>query len=456
MKIICGVDVSASHLDARVGMTGAFARFDRTATGIGELGDFCRRHGVDLVVFEATGGYEKLPFCLLWQQGLACALVNPRAVRDLAKGLGYLEKTDRLDAGIIARFAEITLARRFESGRTELHRLRALADTTALITSTLEPSDVLNRVLDTVIMLTGAERAYVVLRDRDTGALEFAAARGIDREALAAEDAAAESLSADPNAARRADLMALYAFNIEVASVRERVSEPLPGEVRLQWWRDVLTGEGRGDIAAHPVAAAMRDVVARHRLSVQPLVALIDARVFDLYDDPMPTLGDFEGYCGETSSALMQIAALILAEGRDPGTADLAGHAGIAYAATGLLRAFGLHARRGQLYMPLDVLAAQGVTRDEAVSGRDGPGIRAALSAMRDLARRHLATAEQLAVPADPATAAAFAPLATVAPRLARLGTAADPFAPPREVPQWRLQWTMWRWVRRFGRTAGR
>jgi phytoene synthase len=256
-------------------------------------------------------------------------------------------------------------------------------------------------------------------------------------------------------AERRPDLMALHAFNLEIASVRERVSEPLPGEVRLQWWRDVLTGEGRGDILAHPVAAAVTDTISRHRLPTQPLLALIDARVFDLYDDPMPSLLDLEGYCGETSSALMQIAALILAEGRDPGTADLAGHAGIAYALTGLLRVFPLHARRGQVFVPLDMLAAHGASRDDVVAGRGGPAVREALSELRGIARRHLQTADRLASSSDPATVAAFVPLATVATRLRRLDAMPDPFEPPRDVPQWRLQWAMWRWARRFGR-AGR
>lgn len=255
-------------------------------------------------------------------------------------------------------------------------------------------------------------------------------------------------------AERRPDLMALYAFNLEIASIRERVSEPLPGEVRLQWWRDVLTGEGRGDILAHPVAAAMVDMVFRHGLSIQPLLALIDARVFDLYDDPMPSLLDLEGYCGETSSALMQIAALILAEGRDPGTADLAGHAGIAYAITGLLSAFALHAARGQVFVPLEILAAEGATREDVVARRNSPQIRAALSVLRDVTRRHLTTADRLTAEADSVVLAAIAPVATVFARLARLDATLDPFAPPREVSQWRLQWAMWRWTRRFGRAS--
>src|SRR5712671_5711329 len=89
-----------------------------------------------------------------------------------------------------------------------------------------------------------------------------------------------------PQKYRRA-LYALYAFNLEVARTRELAREPMPGEIRLQWWRDVLGGAGRGEIDAHPIATALRDVVVRYRLPPKMLLELIDARSFDLYDEPV-------------------------------------------------------------------------------------------------------------------------------------------------------------------------
>ena len=103
---------------------------------------------------------------------------------------------------------------------------------------------------------------------------------------------------------KRPHLNALYAFNFEIARVREAVREALVGEIRLQWWRDALQGEARGDVKANPVAAALDDTIVKFRLPRHALVTLIDARIFDLYDDPMPSLNDLEGYCGETASAL--------------------------------------------------------------------------------------------------------------------------------------------------------
>lgn len=104
--LICGVDVSADTLDARIGRDGPYQRFANTADGIAALAGFCRQHGADCVVMEATGGYEKRAFMLLWALGVPAAIVNPRSVRRFAEAMGLLEKTDKIDAGMIAWYAE--------------------------------------------------------------------------------------------------------------------------------------------------------------------------------------------------------------------------------------------------------------------------------------------------------------------------------------------------------------
>ena len=105
-QTICGVDVSAATLDAHLRPGHSTDRFANTEQGVADLAAWCRRHEVGLVVMEATGGYERLPFGLLWAEGLPAALVNPRSVRRFAEAMGLLEKTDRLDAAAIAWFAE--------------------------------------------------------------------------------------------------------------------------------------------------------------------------------------------------------------------------------------------------------------------------------------------------------------------------------------------------------------
>lgn len=104
-KIICGVDVSKRRLDAHVAPVGVFESFDNDAAGIGELAAFCRQHGVELVAMEASGGCERTAFLLLWEAGIACGLLNAKSVRRYAQAMGTLEKTDRIDARVIASFA---------------------------------------------------------------------------------------------------------------------------------------------------------------------------------------------------------------------------------------------------------------------------------------------------------------------------------------------------------------
>ncbi|MCX7325715.1 MAG: phytoene/squalene synthase family protein [Hyphomicrobiales bacterium] len=249
---------------------------------------------------------------------------------------------------------------------------------------------------------------------------------------------------------KRPHVFAIYAFNFEISRIREVVSDSLPGEVRLQWWRDLINGSDHGDVMANPVAAALRHTIAAFNLPREAFAGMIDARIFDLYDDPMPTVADLEGYCGETSSALIRLVSLVLAGGRDPGAADAAGHAGVAYAVTGLMRAFPWHAMNGQVYIPKEYLLHYGATRDDVASGRGGPGVMAALAEMRRLARHHLEQTRQLRNTIVPEIAPAFLPVSLVDAYLAAMEKPGyDPYTSVIQSPQWRRQWTLWRQARR-------
>src|SRR5260370_5668514 len=98
-----------------------------------------------------------------------------------------------------------------------------------------------------------------------------------------------------PAEPRRA-LLAIYAFNVEISRVREQVSQPLPGEVRLQWWTDMLAGAGYGGIEGNPVAAELKLAIRDWRLPGERLSRLIDEHHVDLYNDPMPSIAWLEGY----------------------------------------------------------------------------------------------------------------------------------------------------------------
>ncbi|WP_050060158.1 IS110 family RNA-guided transposase [Silvibacterium bohemicum] len=124
--IICGVDVSGSSLEARLGPHGASASFPNTAAGIAALSQFCHAHQVSLVALEATGGYEQQAVAQLSDQELAVAVLNPRAVRQFAQSMGRLEKTDAIDAGMIAWYAEVKKPRPVTLAPHTQRHLRAL------------------------------------------------------------------------------------------------------------------------------------------------------------------------------------------------------------------------------------------------------------------------------------------------------------------------------------------
>jgi phytoene synthase len=250
------------------------------------------------------------------------------------------------------------------------------------------------------------------------------------------------------SAERRGPLFALYAFDIEIASVRERAREPMPGEIRLQWWRDVLNGERAGEAAANPIAAALTDSVARLALPKDRLTDLIEAHAFDLYDDPMPTFEALEGYLRHTSAAVFDLAARICGAPAEYASE----HAGLACGITAVLRSFALNASRRQLFVPVEALERE-TTPDHIFAGQSSPGLINALGLLRSRARAHLAAFEALLAQVPAAATPAFLPVALVPGYLAAMERADyDPFKSLVEVPQWRRQWALWRAARRFAR----
>lgn len=248
---------------------------------------------------------------------------------------------------------------------------------------------------------------------------------------------------------KRNDLHALYAFNAEIARVREAAHTALPGEIRLQWWIDVVGGERAEEARANPVAAALLGVVGRYQLQPSRLVGLIEAHRFDLYDEPMRDMAELETYARQTSSALFALAVNILAGVE----ADaICTPAGVAYATSALLRALPLHVARRQIYVPTALLAAHGVDLSDVYVGRSSPGLEVVLGELRAFSRRALQSVReqtaQLPSPAIPA----LLPLALVGPSLVRLEKS-PPFRPA-EIPQWRRQWLIWRAARNPERIA--
>ncbi|RTL54599.1 MAG: squalene/phytoene synthase family protein [Bradyrhizobiaceae bacterium] len=243
-----------------------------------------------------------------------------------------------------------------------------------------------------------------------------------------------------PQDKRRA-LLALYAFNAEISHVRDHVSQPLPGEMRLQWWSDLIDGHDHGDVAGNPVAAELMRTVANHDLSRDVLRGLIEAHIFDVYDDPMPTRDALETYCHDTSSALFALSARILGGDSDK-CEHAARQAGVAQGIADIIALIPLHAARRQIYLPRDLLDQHGATEANVFAGRITPQLAQVVEGLRAEAVSCLDVADDLLAGVPETALPAFLPLALVRQALSR--PAGNVFEPSR-MSHLATLWTLWR-----------
>ena len=187
MKIICGVDVSKASLDVCIEPGSVRGSFNNTAAGIAALAAFCRQHRVDLVVMEATGGYERRAFLLLWEEGLPCAVTNARNVRQYAESMGVLEKTDRIDTRMIARFARDKGLQPTPLPSQAQQRIKALVARLRQVTDDLTvQKQRRSSLLDNAEMLASLDEVIALLK-RQSRTLEGEIASMIDDDPLWAQ-----------------------------------------------------------------------------------------------------------------------------------------------------------------------------------------------------------------------------------------------------------------------------
>ncbi len=156
-------------------------------------------------------------------------------------------------------------------------------------------------------------------------------------------------------AERREDLLTLFAFNLELSHIREQVSEPLLGQMRLQWWRDSLAEiYASNKVPAHEILRPLAELITRYHLPAALLEEMVDAREFDLDENPPKTLDDFYALTLKTSAPLAKLAAPILGASFSDGVTIVS--AAEVYAIVGQLRSISYMARQRRLYLPQDLL----------------------------------------------------------------------------------------------------
>jgi len=120
-----GIDVSKDRLDVAV-LGGQYGSVPNTREGVFKLVQWLQEVNPELIVVEATGGYQRAAVEALFEAGLAVAVVNPARVRQYARACGLLAKTDKLDAQILAVFGQRVEPRRYEAKSEAGKQLSAL------------------------------------------------------------------------------------------------------------------------------------------------------------------------------------------------------------------------------------------------------------------------------------------------------------------------------------------
>ncbi|NUB16591.1 squalene/phytoene synthase family protein, partial [Azospirillum brasilense] len=211
-------------------------------------------------------------------------------------------------------------------------------------------------------------------------------------------------------AEHRESLFALYAFNLEIAKTREVVTEPVLGQMRLQFWRDGLDKiyEG-GAVPKHAVMEPLAAAVREGGLSRPLFDRLIDAREADLDDTPPANLSCLVNYAEVTGAPLVQLALEILgAKGAE--AMEAGRQAGIGYALAGIVRAVPFHARQHRQLLPADRMAAHGAKQGDLFELRSTPELRPVVREVAQAARDHLAKARTLRRSVPRAALAALLP----------------------------------------------
>lgn len=189
-------------------------------------------------------------------------------------------------------------------------------------------------------------------------------------------------------------LQALYAFNLEIAKTRETVSEPMLGQIRLQWWREAIDGIYAGNPRDHAVVRVLAHTIGSCGLNRDRFDRLIDGREFDLEDRQPQSLEDLVRYAEETSGELTCLALACLGL-KGPGIESLGRSAGIGWALTGLLLAVPFHASQSRCYLPAALTDQHDVALSALYAGRPPAGLQDIVKAISLTASKELAAARE-------------------------------------------------------------
>ncbi|MAZ03696.1 MAG: hypothetical protein CMN56_11220 [Sneathiella sp.] len=233
----------------------------------------------------------------------------------------------------------------------------------------------------------------------------------------------------------RPGLFALLAFHAEIARIRETVSEPLLGDIRLQWWRDALTAiEEQGKPPVHPVAESLAEIISAHELDLAMLRRMIDIRALDLDPLPFETTAELLDYADETGGILNRLVFRMSGGQGEAGEAA-ARAVGKVYALTGIIRAIPHHVAQDVLRIPDEMIRAEGLTAESLFSSENRQAFFKIVRKLTELAKQEQEVAERLVAERPKSEKPAFRLAALTSLYLARLRAVGfDPAHPKMEI----------------------
>ena len=245
-----------------------------------------------------------------------------------------------------------------------------------------------------------------------------------------------------PQVVRR-DIATLWAFDAEIDRVPMLVSEAMPGEIRLQWWRDRLMWSEK-DHETSPLADALLNVIERNSLPVETFHAYLDARIFDLYNDPMPDTGSLEGYLGETVAVHFMNAALCFGAERSTLLADACGHAGMAVGIGRILMRLALDRHKRRIYVPKETLSSRLLSSEGWLDGEIDDQHLLVVEDLCQLGQYHYTVAQSQIGELPAVLKPLFLPLSQVPLRLKAVRKAdSDAFSKPLVISPLKRYWAL-------------
>jgi 15-cis-phytoene synthase len=281
--------------------------------------------------------------------------------------------------------------------------------------------------------------------EKETRAIENAAASALVKQLD--RDRYWSALFAPRN--KRPGLLALYAFHVELDRIVDATSEPMAGQIRLQWWREAIDFAAPGAKTGNPLADALLAAVAEHDLPKDPLIAMVDARVPVMFGDPPADDRVLKATLRATEGAVFELACDILGD-RSQIAREASRQAGVAYGLTDMLVKLPLHAARHKLLLPSSYAASRGVDFAAVDRGETTPSFAAAAADLRGVASRAFgqfrAKMPELAAEVWPA----FLLLTLIKPYLRAMAAPDyDPLQTVVSINPLRRFWRIWRAARR-------